>query len=57
MHTIIPLHKVDRQTVRDMAQAAASNGQPAGANPFPQDDPKHHHWNHDFHQFHMEFSG
>jgi hypothetical protein len=57
MLNIIPLRKVDRQTVRDMAEAAAANGEPASVNPFPPEDPNHQHWCHDFHEFDMALAG
>lgn len=47
--SIIPLHQVDRATIRDLAYAAADNGEPPSVNPFPETDPNHGHWLHDFH--------
>lgn len=48
MHNVIPLEQVSRETVRDLAHAAADNGEPPSTNPFPQDHPNHRHWEHDF---------
>jgi hypothetical protein len=46
---VIPLDKVDRQTVQDMAEAAADNGHGPGANPFPEGHAMHDVWLKEFH--------
>lgn len=49
MHNVVPLDKVNRETVRDMAEAAADNGHGPDANPFPVGHAMHDAWLKDFH--------
>lgn len=49
MHQVIPLDKVSREDIRDMAHAAADNGVPlAEANRFEVGGANHRHFEHDY---------
>ncbi len=50
MHNVIPLENVNRQTVQDMAEAAANKGFGPDANPFEEGHPMHDQWLKDFHR-------
>lgn len=57
MHNVIPLAQVSRQAIRDMAEAAVSNGVPVTeANPFEPGTASHGHFNDDFQDFSRELA-
>ncbi len=57
MFSVIPLEQVDRQTVKDMAEAAADNGMPPSSNPLPEDHPHRAYWDRCFHARDMALAG
>lgn len=49
MHNVIPLAQIDRDTIRDLAYAAADRGENRDeANPFAPGTTKHQNFEHDF---------
>ncbi|MEO8391195.1 hypothetical protein [Polaromonas sp.] len=57
MNNVIPLARVDRETVRDMAKAAVANGIPLSeANPFEKGSVNHAHFEHDYHAYDLELA-